>query len=167
MNRICWRIEDEFKTTNVLPNVEFDWSILKTNAEYTQEECDAVKQLYDEYNKSMQVFLKGAKKNDCSKDERDMFSSQLVSEFSNACSMVCPNSEALANILVDVCYTSNKNKSFAWDIAGEQIFTNVLKNNGYVIKYPIKDENGDIEFYGNKFSLHEQKIGGDLDVDFE
>ena len=24
MNRICWRIEDEFRTTNVLPNVEFD-----------------------------------------------------------------------------------------------------------------------------------------------
>ena len=30
MNRICWRIEDEFKTTNVLPNVSFDREILKT-----------------------------------------------------------------------------------------------------------------------------------------
>jgi hypothetical protein len=96
-----------------------------------------------------------------------MFSSQLVSEFSNACSEVCPNSEVLANILVDVCYTSNKNKSFAWDIAGEQIFNNILKKNGNTISYPVKDNDGDIEFCGNKFSLHTQQIGGDLDVDFE
>ena len=41
------------------------------------------------------------------------------------------------------------------------------KNNGYTIQYPIKDEDGDIDFCGKKFSLHTQKIGGDLDVDFE
>ena len=73
----------------------------------------------------------------------------------------------MTNILIDICYTSNKNKSFAWDIAGEQIFNNVLKNNNYKIQYPIKDIDGDIEFCGNKFSLYTQKIGGDLDVDFE
>jgi hypothetical protein len=167
MNRICWRIEDEFKTTDVLPNVEFDYSILKSGTEYTQEEYDSIQQLYDEYNKNMQLFLKGIKKNDSSKEERDVFVSQLIERFSNACSVVCPNVEVLANILVDVCYTSNKNKSFVWDIAGEQIFNNILKNNNYTITYPIKDNNGDIEFCGNKFSLYTQRIGGDLDVDFE
>ena len=167
MNRICWRFEDEFKTTDVLPNVEFDSSILKSGAEYTQEEYDSIKQLYDEYNKNMQLFLKGVKKNDSSKEERDVFVSQLTEEFSNVCSVACPNAEVLSNILVDICYTSNKNKSFAWDMAGEQIFNNVLKNNGNVIRYPIKDDNGDIEFCGKRFSLYTQQIGGDLDVDFE
>ena len=167
MNRICWRIEEEFNTTDVFPSVEFDYSILKSNAEYTQEEYDAVKSLYDEYNKNMQLFLKGVKKNDSSKEERDDFISQLTENFSEACSVVCLDSEVLANILIDVCYTSNKNKSFAWDIAGEQIFKNVLKNNNNTINYPIKDDNGDIEFCGNKFSLYTQQIGGDLNVDFE
>ena len=167
MNRICWRIEDEFKSMDVMPNVEFDYSILKTDAEYTQDEYDCMRQLYEEYNKNMQLFLKGIKKNDSSKEERDVFVSQLTEEFSNACSVVCPNSEVLANILIDICYTSNKNKSFAWDIAGEQIFNNVLKNNGYIIRYPIKDDSGDIEFCGKKFSLYTQQIGGDVDVDFE
>jgi hypothetical protein len=167
MNRICWRIEDEFTTTNVLPNVEFDYSILKSDAVYTQEEYDAVQQLYDEYNKNMQLFLKGVKKNDSSKEERDAFVAQFTEEFANACSSVCPSDEILANILIDVCYTSNKNKSFAWDIAGEQIFQNVLKNNNYTISYPIKDENGDIEFGGNRFALYTQQIGGDLNVDSE
>ena len=167
INRICWRIEDEFKTTDVFPNVEFDYSILKSDVGYTQDEYDSIKQLYDEYNKNMQIFLKGIKKNDSLKEERDSFVSQLTEEFSESCSIICPNIEAMTNILIDICYTSNKNKSFAWDIAGEQIFNNVLKNNNYKIQYPIKDIDGDIEFCGNKFSLYTQKIGGDLDVDFE
>ena len=167
INRICWRIEDEFKSTDVLPEVNFDYSILKSDTKYTQEEYNAIKELYDEYNKNMQLFLKGFKKNDSSKDERDTFVKQLTDEFSVECSVACPNLEVLSNILIDICYISNKNKSFAWDIVGEQIFNNVLKNSDNVIKYPIKDDNGDIEFCGKKFSLHTQQIGGDLDVDFE
>lgn len=167
MNRICWRIEDEFQTTDVLPTVKFDHSILKSNAKYTQAEYDAIQKLYDEYNKSMQLFLKGVKKNDSLKEERDEFMNQITTEFSNACSVVCPNIEVLSNILVDVCYTSSKNKSFAWDIAGEQIFNNVLKNNNNTISYPVKDKNGDIDFCGKKFSIYAQQIGGDLNVDFE
>ena len=73
----------------------------------------------------------------------------------------------LANIVVDLCYSSNKNKTFAWDVAGEYIFNNVLKNNGYIIRYPMKDELGDISFGGKTFSLHTQQIGGDINVDSE
>lgn len=167
MNRICWRIEDEFQTTNVIPNVEFDYSILKSDAEYTQDEYDQVKQLYDEYNKNMQLFLKQRKQNELGDDEVGFDITNLKDIFVDECSKVCPNTETLANIVVDLCYTSNKNKTFAWDVAGEQIFYNVLKNNGYVITYPIKDDCGDIEFCGNRFSLHTQLIGGDTYAYFE
>lgn len=167
INRICWKIENAFQSLDVMPDVEFDYSILKSNEEYGKDEYNTIKSLYDEYNKSMQIFLKGIKKNDSSKEERDMYMDQLSKSFSDACSSVCPNSEVLANILVDVCYTSNKNKSFAWDIAGEQIYRNVLKNNMNRIQFPIADENGDIEFCGNTFSLYTKQIGGDLDDDFE
>ena len=84
INRICWRIEEEFKTTDVLPNVEFDYSILKSDIKYTQDEYDSIKQLYDEYNKNMQIFLRGIKKNDSLKEERDNFVSQLTKEFSES-----------------------------------------------------------------------------------
>lgn len=161
MNRICFSIEDEFKTTDVLPDAAFDCSILKSDEQYSKEEYDEIVKLYDEYNKNMQLFLKKANKNDSLKDERDMFVSQLNEEFSNLCYSVCPDLSVLTNILIDVCYTSSKNKTFAWEIAGEQIFKNILKNNGYSITYPIKDDNGDIEFCGKKFSLYTQKIGGE------
>ena len=167
MNRICWRIEDEFKTTDVLPNVEFDCSILKSDAIYAQEEYDSIKQLYDEYNKNMQLFLKQKHKNELGDDEVGFDITKLKDVFVSECYKVCPNTEVLSNIVIDLCYSSNKNKTFAWDVAGEQIFNNVLKNNGYKIQYPIKDIDGDIEFCGNKFSLHTQKVGGELDAGSE
>ena len=167
MNRICWRIEDEFKTTDMLPDAEFDYSILKSNEEYTQEEYDGVKQLYDEYNKGMQLFLKKQKQNDFGDDEVGFDIVHLKDIFINECAKICPSVEILSNIVVDLCYTSNKNKTFAWDVVGEQLFKNVLKNNGYTIQYPVKDDDGDIEFGGQKFSLYTQQIGGDLDVNFE
>ena len=167
MNRICWKIENEFQSVDVLPDVEFDRSILKSNAAYSQEEYDAIKELYDEYNKTVQIFLKGVKKNDSDKTERDVVMNQLKNEFANACSVVCPNSEILANIVVDICYLSNKNKSFAWDVAGENIFQNVLKNSENKIQFPIKDDDGDIEFCGEMFSLYTLEVRGDKNDDFE
>lgn len=167
MNRICWRIEDEFQTTDVLPDVEFDYSILKTDAKYTQEEYDEISKLYDEYNKNMQFFLKQKNKNEFGDDEIGFDVVRLKNEFVNDCSVVCPDFEILSNIVVDLCYTSSKNKTFAWDIAGEQIFNNILRNNGNTITYPVKNDDGDIEFCGKRFSLHTQQIGGDLDVDSE
>ena len=167
MNKICWRIEDEFKSTNVLPHVKFDHSILKSSHQYTIEEFNAILCLYDEYNKNMQLFLKGSKKNDSTKEDREAFTLQLKEIFADACHRVCPNTDVLTNILVDICYVSNKSKSFAWDIAGENIFNNVLRNNNNIIQYPVKDKDGDIEFCGNRFSLFTQKIGGDIIVDFK
>lgn len=167
MNRICWKIEDEFKTTDVLPDVEFDRSILKSDAEYSQEEFDAIKELYDEYNKNMQIFLKGIRKNDSDKTERDIVISQLKNEFSNICYSICPNSRVLTNIVVDICYTSNKNKSFAWDVCGNEIFKNVLASSNNKIQFPIKDENGNIEFCGKRFSLFTKRMDGDIDDDTE
>lgn len=167
MNRICWKIEDEFKTTDVLPDVEFDRSILKSDAEYSQEEFDAIKFVYDEYNKNMQIFLKGIRKNDSDKTERDIVISQLKNEFSNICYSICPNSRVLTNIVVDICYTSNKNKSFAWDVCGNEIFKNVLANSNNKIQFPIKDENGNIEFCGKRFSLFTKRMDGDIDDDTE
>jgi len=166
MNRICWKIEDEFQSTDVLPSVKFDRSILKSDAEYTHDEYEAIRQLYEEYNKNMQLFLKGIKKNESLKEERDMFTANLVSEFSSACYMVCPNSEILANILIDLCYTSDKNKSFAWDVAGEQIYRNVLNKNGGTLSFPVKDACGDFEFAGEKFLIYNKVVGGEND-DFE
>ena len=167
MNRICWRIEDEFQTTDVLPDVEFDYSILKTDAEYTQEEYDEVKKLYDEYGRQMLLLSKSRKKSETNNEDAESVALQVKNDFMALSHVACPSDEVLSNIVVDICYMSNKNKSFAWNIVGEQIFKNILKNSGGIITYPVKNDDGDIEFCGKRFSLHTQQIGGDLDVDSE
>ena len=166
INRICWRIENEFKTTDVMPNVEFDYSILKNNSNYTQEQYNDIQQLYDEYGKAMLMLSKGRTKNETTNEDVELGVIKLKEEFMNECYVVCPDSDVLSNIIVDVCYTTNKNKSFAWEVAGEELYYNVLRNSGNKISFPVKDENGDIEFCGNKFSLMIKEIGGDND-DFE
>ena len=87
--------------------------------------------------------------------------------FIERCCEICSNFNTLTNIIIDVCYASNKSKSFAWDICGDEIFKNVLKNSGGQIQFPIKDENGDIEFCGNTFSLFTKRMDGDDNDDFE
>ena len=161
MNRICWKIEDEFKTVDVLPDVEFDRTILKSDAVYSQEEYDAIKELYDEYGKALLLISKGRTKNETNGEDIEINILQLKERFMDECASVCPNNEVLANIVVDICYTSNKNKSFAWDMCGEEIFHNILKNNEHKIHFPVKDENGDIEFCGKRFSLHTKRMDGD------
>ena len=167
MNRICWRIEDEFQTTDVLPDVEFDYSILKTDAKYTQEEYDEVKKLYDEYGRQMLLLSKSRKKSETNNEDAESVALQVKNDFMALSHVACPSDEVLSNVVVDICYMSNKNKSFAWNIVGEQIFKNILKNSGNTITYPVENDDGDIEFCGKRFSLHTQQIGGDLDVDSE
>lgn len=160
MNRICWKIEDEFKTNNVLPDVEFDRSILKSGENYSQEDFNAIQNLYNEYGKAMLLLSKGRTKNETNSEDVEMSFIKLKNDFVSACYSICNNGKILADIIVDVCYTTNKNKSFAWEICGEEIFKNVLNNSGNIMKLPVKDENGDIDFCGNKFSLVSIKIGG-------
>ena len=167
MNRICWKIEDEFKTTNVLPDVEFDRSILKSDAEYSQEEFDAIKELYNEYGKSISLLCKNKYRNELNNQDIEMEMLKCKKSFIERCCEICSNFNTLTNIIIDVCYVSNKSKSFAWDICGDEIFKNVLKNSGGQIQFPIKDENGDIEFCGNTFSLFTKRMDGDDNDDFE
>jgi hypothetical protein len=167
MNRICWRIEDAFQSTDVLPDVYFDINILKNDSEYTDEEFEAVKMLYDEYNKNIQLVLRKQRKNEESDENVGLVVDQLKQTFLEECNKVCPNSEVLSNIVVDLCYSSSKNKTFAWDVAGEQLFQNVLKKNNNTINFPVKDENGDFEFAGERFSIHTKVIGGENNDDSE
>lgn len=167
INRICWKIEDIFRSTDVLSDVYFDKDILKNNSKYTNDEFEAVKILYGEYNKSIQLVLRKQRKNEESDENVGLIVDQLKQAFLEECNKVCPNSEVLSNIVVDLCYDSSKNKTFAWDVAGEQLFRNVLKKNNNTIRFPVKDENGDIEFCGERFSLQEKVIGGENNDDSE
>jgi hypothetical protein len=163
MNRICWKIEDAFKTTNVLPNVSFDYSILKNSSEYSAETFAEIQAIYEDYNKNIKLSLKNRKKNEEADNNVGLITDRLKQIFIEECDKVCPDSRVLSNIVVDLCYGAIKNNTFVWDVVGEQIFQNVLENNGGKLYIPIRDDNGNVEFYGERFSICEKMIGGEAD----
>jgi hypothetical protein len=57
-----------------------------------------------------------------------------------------------------LCYDSNNSKQFAWDIAGDIILGNLLLKNESVVRFPMQDTNGDIEFNGLRFSMKEFEV---------
>ena len=170
MNRICWRIEQEFDGyKDKIKNIQFDHTIIMSNeGYYLQSRFNNIKDLYEEYllrTKQHTQINHGKEDKDDKKIKRHAF----IQDFKKRAYEICNNSEELCNIIVDLCYTNNSSKQFAWDICGDKIIDNLLTKNKYVIEYPIADENGDIEFGGERFSSYIKELDceDNYETDFE
>lgn len=160
MNKICRRFEDEFDGYIGKHNssVKFDYTIMRSDAEYTPKQLGSVKRLYEDYNRrlvSYAVFADYERVDEC-----DSYAtlSMMNDEFRKECNKICPNRDALCNIILDICYTKSSTKRFAWSMCGSEIIHNLLANNGNRISYPVLDADGDIEFCGHTFSVETTTI---------
>lgn len=155
MNRICRRFEKEFDGYLGRHNAEtaFDYALMKSGAEYSRAQYNAILKLYEGYNKRLRSYAVFA--NYERVDEYDSFSKMLEmkSEFIQECAKACPNRSVLCDIVLDICYTRSSTKRFAWEVCGDEIIHNLLMKNGGVISYPALDTSGDIVYGGNRFSM--------------
>lgn len=163
MNRICRKFEEAFDGYIGKHNsaVKFDYTIMRSDAEYTPRQYSSIKKLYDDYNRRLMSYSVFADYERI--DEYDAFStlSMMNSEFRKECDKISPNSDVLCNIILDICYRKSSTKRFAWNMCGTQIIHNLLKRNENQISYPVLDANGDIEFSGLKYSIETKTIGVD------
>lgn len=162
MNKICWNIEDEFNGyVSKLKNQhkDFDYSILKSNVEYSKQSFKNIQKIYQTYLDKVQEFMRLSKKERYDQQDVTAQKSVFKTYFKQECQQVCPNSQELCDIILDLCYTNNNSKQFAWDVCGDIFIENLLKRNNYTIKYLSQDENGDVEFCGEMFSVGFKKIG--------
>ena len=157
INRICWAIEDEFDGNKPLKFVDFDHSILKSGVEYCKKAYDSVLKIYKEFNNIMKEFSK----NNYNGEENFADRCAILTWFKEQCDALCLSEDVLCDIMIDICYSTNKSKQFAWDMCGETIVKNLLKNNSGNISFPCQDEDGDILFKGEKYSMKNIIIGGD------
>lgn len=157
INRICWKIEDEFKNMDVLPEASFDYHVLTSNVTYTKAEFKAVEALYEEYISVIRSIKKRYATRSDNGAEDDMVSDLFLAKelWMEKCLAACSNEKVLTNILLEICYNSNGSKSMVWDVCGEQIVQNLLEKYNYRMKFPKKDPNGDIMFDGMNFSICE------------
>jgi hypothetical protein len=162
MNKICRRIEDEFdKVRLTFIEREFDHSILMSDVEISKGRYAAVKKLYNEYTSKVREYTKSAKSMKLKKDERRSKRIEFKEWFKREAYKLCSNSKELTNIVVDICYKSDKSKQFAWDVCGDQILKNLLEKNNQTIHYPVLDQYGEIKFGGETYTLVSNQLEED------
>lgn len=160
MNKICRRFEQEFDGHIGRHNasVKFDYTIMKSGNEYSTSQFYAVKRLYEDYNKRLQNYMVFADYERVDECDSIFEISTMNSDFRRECSSVCPNEQTLCDIILDICYSKNSTKKFAWSMCGETIINNLLSKNNFAISFPVIDANGDISYSGEQYSLKTKTI---------
>lgn len=167
INKICWKIEGMFDDMKFISNDDFDYSILKCDGiEYSNQLYNKIKKIYDRYRREVSDYAQYAKSERLKSEDRQMQKYIFKEQFRKQCLEQCPNEEYLCNIVLDLCYSKSKySKQFAWDICGDMFIQNLLKRHNYQITYPTFDEDGDIEFNGQHFSMKASEIKVNLDIE--
>lgn len=160
MNRICHYIENEFDGyfTEVKSNASFDYTIMKSGVEYSKNDYNKIKKLYDDYLKRSVEFQIKSKQQRLDKEDTSIQFLIMREDFKQECQKICPNEYELCDIILDMCYTSTHSKQFAWEICVDTIIHNLLEKNNNEITFVTKDENGTIEYCGEKFITGKIKV---------
>lgn len=169
MNKICKRFEEEFDGYIRKSNIssQYDYTILRSDAEYTKKQFSSIKKLYEDYTKRLVSYSVFADYERVDHIEAFSALSIMNDEFQKECGKICPNRKALCNIVLDICYNKNATKRFAWNMCGADIIHNLLLKNNHCISFPTRDDNGDFEYGGNKYSVETKTIGADYDNSIE
>lgn len=170
VNKICWEFEKAFDKflSRKKELLYFDYSILKSNVAYSKKSYNEVFEIYKVYQNRMNAFQK--KKRSEKLDSYDNWQQRklFVDKFKADCEMVCPNEDELCDIIIDICYESEKSKQFAWDICGDVFLKNLLHKNNNIIHYPkLVYGEGEFEYCGESFVICEKKIGGEENDNIE
>lgn len=151
MNRICRMCEQYFAQHPEKPDVnqEFDSSILKSGVDYSWYAKERVENLFREYMAALQSIQ------DCflADEERNVRKQILQDEYRALAAAACTNEDELCDILVDVCYSRERSKQFAWDMVGDLMLRNLLRSSNGIVKYPKANKRGQIVYCGKRFSL--------------
>lgn len=163
MNKICRRFESRFDgiVGRVNKDSEFDYSILRLDAEYSPRQMQSLKNIYLDHNRRLESF--SVFKDYERIDEYDALAMKLSidEDFRRRCDEICPNSASLTNMILDMCYRRSSSKTFAWYLCGKEIVEGLLQKNGGYLSYPARDDDGDISFGGLKFSIKTVEVTND------
>src|SRR5690606_539399 len=162
MNKICWKFENAFDKVKLnKSDIKFDYNILKTNKKYTLSDYKEIKEIMNTYKLKVKAYLQ-TNKHKSNTDDKDIARQRDIfkSEFIESSYKICNDAEKLCNIIIDISYEENGSRSFMWDVVGSQIIQNLLHKNNGEISYPVRDEKGEIEYGGIRFTIKEQLIEG-------
>lgn len=160
MNQICRKFESMFDgfLKKSSSTSDFDYTIMRSDAEYTPKQYKQVKDVYEMYTKRLSNFKSFAEYERVDDSDSALGLERLKTEFLEECDKICPNSKILCNIILDICYSKSTTKRFAWSVCGSEIINNLLEKNDGMISYPTLCEDGEVEFGGNRFTIETKRI---------
>ena len=157
VNRISRHIEKEMNSFRELQATKiYDYSVLKSNADYSKITFNRIKERYQEYKIKMKELAAMRQLQPTDKEEMAKKKQKLQDEFRKDCDVICPQQAVLCDILVDLVYSQKGSKDFAWMLCGEQIVKNLLAHNGNIIMLPIiADDDFDFNYNDRKYKVIE------------
>lgn len=160
VNKICKIFEKEFDgyLSNFKIDNDFDYSILKSSCDYQPNLVKKIENTYKIYCDKVQKYQQQSKKERLDKDVVSDGRRLMIKAFKDDIETICPDKAQLTNIVLDICYKTQKSKQFAWDICGDSIIDNLLAKNENIIWYPEESDTGDILFGGKRFILRNKKM---------
>ena len=166
MNRICWAIEREFDGVDLFKDVVFDYSILKSQGEYSRNTANMVKHICNTYKPSVMLAKKHVATQKDQENDEDWQSVDIIEQnLIENLYVHCPNEEELCDILVDLCYGGNIPKQIVWKACGNVILNRLLQRHNGKMSYPHRDDNGDFWCQGIKYSMKEIIVNGGEDFE--
>lgn len=159
MNKICRRFEAEFDgyMRKYNPGGDFDYTIMKSGVKYTPQQKQVVKKLFEKYMEQVTAYMKRVHAERISYEDKQAARQQLVDDFKRSAYCVCSNRYQLCDIILDLTYTKEGTKQFAWDIVPDVITEN-LGNRSGTIYLPESDDAGDVHFNGNTYTFVPYKL---------
>ena len=160
-NRICRKFEAAFDGYIGRRNAStsFDYTMMKSGAEYSKTQYNMILRLYTDYSRRLKDYAILASRERIERDEAISRMQIMGDEFRSACDYACSNAQTVCDILLDICYQRSNTKSFAWNMCGQEIVNNLLRNNGNLICFPVMDSDGDVSFGGKRFLFQKKEIG--------
>lgn len=155
MNRICWKIEDEFDGVNLFKDVEFDYSILKSGVKYNEQTFKIIKHICDSYKPNVQLVKKRVFLSDEDNEEDWENVDVILKNLAENLYGYCSNADELCDILVDLCYGGNVSKQILWKTCGDVIIQRLLQSHNYKMSYPQKNNDGDFLCQGVRYTMKE------------
>ena len=164
INKIANKVENEFNKTSKYNRrcKDFDYSIYQysdVEEKASRKQIEAIKELYEEYK-----IINAIKKNNLAsnKDEGLSNTTLIIEQLSMEVREIIINEKVLVNTLIELAYAKSKiTPSFVWMLIGDLILSCMLSKTEGKISFPKRDENGDIDFGGEKFKMETIVIKGD------
>lgn len=153
MNLLCRRIEQlDFNLKQKLKKRDKDkinYVLFKNKqVEYTPTQREKILKALKDFNKWYSTSI--------SVGAVDGLKSEVLKDYFFS---VENNEDVLTNVLVDYFYGEEKsNKDILWTYFGRNIVKNILSNTKRPVEFPFRDDNGDIEYLGMRFSVKEVLI---------